>query len=109
MSGVRIGTGRRLLRTRRSAAFDAKTRIPLPDEIEVSETDPWLPIAEAISDGQNMKPEDLIRSIHVETRRIGDPDTVAKVAEALKKKPDTATLYRYLNSLRERPAAEPTT
>jgi hypothetical protein len=110
--GKRIGrpkglsTGRRVLRVTRTAAYDAKSRIPLPEEIEVTESSPWRPIAEAIAAGQEMTSEQIVGQIQAECARIGDAAVTEKVRAAVEAKPDLATLYRYLNSLRDRPAAE---
>lgn len=98
-----LSTGRRVLHVERTAAFDAKTRIPLPDEIEVSETDPWRPIGEAIAEGLRAKPEEILEKIKEECRRIGDAALTESVRAAVSKNPDPVTLQRYLNSLRGRP------
>lgn len=44
-------TGRRMLHLERSAAFDAKARGDHPPSIEIPKSNPWAPVAEALSIG----------------------------------------------------------
>lgn len=110
--GKRVGrpkgfaSGRRVLRVERTAAFDAKARVPLPATIEVAEDHPWAPFAAAILEGQTATPDQIVASIKTECERIGDPELTERVRVAVSAKPapDVVTLQRYLNSLRGRPA-----
>lgn len=104
-----ISTGKRLIHLERTAAFDAKTRIPMPDEIEVDEIDPWGPFARAIVAGQSMSVDDIKRAIYTEVHRVGDPELPAKVDTAVRPlgEGDIEALSRYLNALRRRRAWSP--
>ncbi len=100
-------TGRRLIMLERTAAYDAKTRIPLPPEVELATGDPWAPLAEAVAAGRSATPEQLMALIKKECVRLDDADTTANVEAACKATTDTATLSRYLNALRRRKPAAP--
>ena len=96
-------SGKRMIHFERSGAFDAKTRIPLPKEIEMKLDDPWGPFAAALEEGRHTTPDKLIDLINAELDRIGDPELRTKVREeSVKVRHDTATLSRYLNKLRDR-------
>lgn len=98
-----IATGRRLLKLQREAAFDAKSRLALPKEIELEIANPWAPIAAAVDAGENVTPESIVAQITAELERINDADLKPKVEGAVKEAgKDTAALSRYLNSLKER-------
>lgn len=99
-----FATGRRLLHTSRTAAFDAKSRIPLPTEVEIPPGDPWVPLAAALEVGRHSSPEDLTKLIAKELRRIGDHALAKQVRTEVKKVSGQApTLSRYLNELKTRP------
>jgi hypothetical protein len=104
-----FSTGRRILRTSRSAAVDAKSRISLPDEVAVDIDNPWAPFAAAIADSIDAEVPKLVDAIATELARIGDVDLAAKakgpIAAAAEAK-DSSALTRYLNDLRKRPAKE---
>jgi hypothetical protein len=102
-----VSTGRRLLRFQRSAAFDAKTRLAMPAQVELDIADPWAPFARALNHASTMSTETLTAEIAAECVRIGDAETTAKVDVAVAaavKKSDTAALHRYLVGLQNRPA-----
>jgi hypothetical protein len=102
-----FSTGRRLLMLSRTAAFDAKSRINLPDEVEIAIEHPWSALAEAVEAGYQDEAKSLEAQIAVEVERIGDPDTAAKVATAVKEAVtanDTAALSRFLVGLKGRPS-----
>ena len=102
-----FSTGRRMLMLAHSAAFDAKGRGNLPDEVEISIDAPWAPLAEAIEAGYETDIKKLTAEIGVEVERIGDDALTAKVNAATKEavaKKDTQSLKAYLNSLKTRPA-----
>lgn len=98
-----VSTGRRLMRFERTAAYDAKTRIALPAEIEIDSEDPWGPFAAALKAGSEADAPKLIQWITAELERLADDDltaTVAKYVEGAKE--DTASLTRCLMKLRNR-------
>lgn len=98
-----LSTGRRLLKLEREAAFDAKSRLVLPKQIEISPENPWAPIAAAVEASQNATPETLVAAITAELERIGNADLKPKVLGAIKEAGgNTAVLSRYLNSLKQR-------
>lgn len=104
-----FSTGRRLLRTSRSAAVDAKSRLALPEEVDVDITNPWAPFAAAVEASHQTEAAKLVESIDVELARIADADVAANakdpIAAAAEAK-DIGALTRYLNSLQKRPAKE---
>jgi hypothetical protein len=73
-----VSTGRRVLHLEHSAVWDAKSRIPLPAEVEVAMDDPWRPFAEAIAEGQAMPREHLVRDVTSELARLGDAELERK-------------------------------
>jgi hypothetical protein len=98
-----FSTGRRLLKFERSAAYDAKSRLVMPKEIEVGLIDPWKPFAEAIAAG-NVSAADLKIQIQTQVDRIGDEILSAKVKAAVAgAAEDTSALSRFLNKLIETP------
>lgn len=103
-------TGRRILHVRREAAYDAKTRLNLPSEIEIVAENPWAPIAKAVEDGYE-EIQQLEILIGAELARIGDPALTEKVTAATKAavaKNDGAALQRYLAGAKARPSATET-
>jgi len=99
-----VSTGRRILHLKRDAAYDAKTRLNLPDEIEVMPENPWAPLAKAVDDGYQAIQE-LEAAISAELERIGDATLTTKVGAATKaavEKNDSAALQRYLAAAKAR-------
>lgn len=78
-----VATGRRLLKLERTAAYDAKSRYPLPAEVEINPESPWAPFAAALAQGESMDATALAEAIAAEVTRIGDPDIGAKVEKAV--------------------------
>lgn len=103
-------TGKRFLKLERTAAYDAKSRIPLPPQVELDPANPWAPFAAALEQGESMPAPAIADLIAAEAARIGDPVTTAKVEKAVKEaieKNDTAILGRYLQKLKQmQPAAQ---
>jgi hypothetical protein len=64
-------TGRRLIRFGHSAAWDAKTRLPMPDEVELTVEHPWAPFAAAVEATRSLTPDDLRRMLAAELERLG--------------------------------------
>ena len=99
------GSGRRVLRTERSPVIDAKSRWPIPDDLEITEERPWGAVARAIAEGQGATPQVIGTQIMAELDRISDQNLSAQVKAACSKaKDDVMLLGRYLNSLRKRTA-----
>lgn len=97
-------TGKRFLKLERTAAYDAKSRIPLPPQVELDPANPWAPFAAALEQGESMPAPAIAELIAAETVRIGDDATTAKVEKAVKEaieKNDTAILGRYLQKLKQ--------
>jgi hypothetical protein len=78
-----FATGRRVLMLAHSAAFDAKGRGNLPDEVEIPTDSPWGPLGEAIEAGYDDNTEKLATEIRGETKRIGDYAGEHGIATAL--------------------------
>lgn len=98
-------TGRRLMKFERTAAYDAKSRLSLPGEIEVDAVNPWRPLANAIAASED--PAELRTAIEAEVTRIGDPALPPKVAAKVDEaKDDAVALSRILNALKQKPAAQ---
>lgn len=98
-----FSTGRRLLKLDRTAAYDAKSRLALPKEIELDPMNPWAPLAQAVDDGSNV--DKLCEYIDVELARIADTALTAKVKPLMdesRKKGDHESLSRYLIELKKR-------
>lgn len=106
-------TGARIMHLARTAAYDAKGRGGMPEQVEVPLENPWASLAEAEALAGSVKLDDLVALIEVELTRIGDDGLKGKVALATEKavkEEDREALSRYLNALWERPslaAAEP--
>lgn len=99
-------TGRRLLKMTRTAAHDAKTRLALPEEIEVDISNPWGPFAAAVAASYEVNPAELARLIDAEVERIGGVNAaVAAQISAAREKADVGALSRYLMELKKRPDA----
>lgn len=101
-------TGRRLLKLTHAAAYDAKSRIAMPHEIELDAGDPWAPIQAAMDACDSMTVADVRAAIIAECKRIGDPELTKKVDAACKGKGvnDKIILSRYLMDLKGRAPKE---
>lgn len=102
-------TGRRLLKLKRTAAYDAKTRYAMPDEIELDPANPWAPLAKELEDSAGMDAPALGALINAEVARIGGGDVVRKKVDTAVTKAagDTETLHRILNELKKKEPIEP--
>lgn len=96
------GSGRRMIRTERTPAADAKSRLPIAPKVYVDAADPWAPIGKAIADAQAQTPATLRAAITTELDRIKDAELATKVLPLVADEPDVAKLGRYLNELRRR-------
>jgi len=104
-------TGRRIVKLARDAAFDAKCRFAVPDEVELAEANPWAPFAKAIDEALSIDLPGLQRLIAAEVERIGDAELAPKVEAAVAaevKRGNADALHRFLNDLRRRPAKQAT-
>lgn len=98
-------SGRRVLCTERTAAYDAKSRLPLEKEIEIDIAAPFAPIASAIAAVAEANPADLLEQIGAELGRIGDEALTDQVrASCVPVSGDAAALARYLQDLKGRPS-----
>jgi hypothetical protein len=96
-------TGKRFIHLERTAAYDAKSRLALPTEIELDPTDPWAPFAKAVTDAEDIGPPELRVSITAELARIGDDTLTVPVAQAVEKaKDDVEALSRIVNKLKSK-------
>jgi hypothetical protein len=64
-------TGKRIVHLARDAAWDAKSRLSLPAEIELDVAHPWAPFAAAQSGARDVDVADLKTQITAELDRIG--------------------------------------
>lgn len=103
-----FSTGRRVVSVNRHAAWDAKTRLSLPDEIELGTQSPWAPFQEAINALSETSSDDLRKQIKVELERVGESitlsdgrSTTATAITAALDKADKMKLQRILLGLRD--------
>ena len=99
-------TGRRLLKLTHAAAYDAKSRLAMPNEIELDAGDPWAPIQAAMDAGETMTPDAIRAAIEHECKRIDDSELTKKALNACKGVKDTTKLSRYLMYLKGRSKEE---
>ncbi len=101
-------TGRRIVHLAREAAWDAKSRLSMPVEIDLDAAHPWAPFAAAQASARDATSETLHQSIVAELDRIGTdsfttaagkPTTRAAMLDAASKA-DPSTLNRILTGLR---------
>ena len=112
-------TDRRIIHTVRTATYDAKTRIDLPAEIDLTRENPWAPFA-AHRVEQVAKPSgsemienigkdiaaDLCRQIKAECTRIGDETMTENVEVHLNRNQGDVNEYRTtLANLKKRKSA----
>jgi hypothetical protein len=97
-------TGRRLMKLRRTAVYDAKTRFALPNEIELDRNHPWAPLAAAVDRAENATPAEVAAAIEAELQRLsGHPvvETARKKTEAALAANNRNELNRYLVWLKD--------
>ena len=104
--GVRakgVSTGRRLLHTQRTAAYNAKSRWAIPAELELPSEEPWRVFAAALQEAQGLGALELVDLIAAECNRIASDETTAKVKAAMAgHETNVEVLHRILNRLREK-------
>jgi hypothetical protein len=100
-------TGARLMKLERTAAYDAKSRIPLPAEVKLDLADPWGPLGAALAAAKGATPAKLQKAIAAELARLADPAlTKAVKADCAKHMKNPAVLSRFLNNLKSRQPKE---
>lgn len=98
-------SGKRIIEFDRTAAWEAKARLPLPSSVEVGIDSAWAPFAAAIRQAYQATPEEIRALIREQLERIGDPDTTAKATAALDLAgDDKQRLEKWLHELRRREA-----
>lgn len=105
-------SGRRLLHLERTAAWDAKSRLSLPTELEIERDHPWAPFAQESNAATETSDADVRSLIEAELEILGDtftgsngkPGSATQVRSVVKTA-DRPTLDRILSGLR---ASEPT-
>lgn len=102
-----FSTGMRLIMLERTAAFDAKTRLDLPVQVEMTAMDPWAPFREALHRIATCTSAQVQKNIAAQLERLNNPALTASVQQAVAAAgEDVATLSRYLNNLRRRTPEE---
>ncbi len=104
-------SGRRIVALAREAAWDAKSRLSLPPEIELGEAHPWAPFAAAQAGARDATAETLRADIVVELDRIGAEEFTTSAGKqttratmiALSADADVSSLNRILSGLRATP------
>ena len=91
-------TNRRIMKLRRTAAYDAKSRIPLPSTITLP-INPWPTFAAAVDRARNSTQDQILNMIRDEVTRIGDSELAKKVGKAVAVDLDVPTLNQYLAKL----------
>lgn len=98
--------GERMVCFERTAAWDAKARIPLPERISLG-ANGWAPIAEAVEASRSLTPVEVRRRIGLELDRIGDAELTANATDyILGAGDDTGKLTEVLNRLKAREAVK---
>lgn len=101
-------TGKRIVHLARDAAWDAKSRLSLPAEIELDVAHPWSPFAEAQAGSRDVDIADLNAQIEIELERIGVDEfttsagkkTTRQAIRDLVAKSDASTISRVLAGLK---------
>lgn len=101
-------TGKRVVHLHREAAWDAKSRLSLPAEIELDVAHPWAPFALATGGAREVDADALRAEITVELDRIGIEEFITAAGKATTRtavleiaaKSDPSTLTRILAGLK---------
>jgi hypothetical protein len=91
----------RILEFDRTAAWDAKARLPLPPTVNVGIENPWGPIQAAIDRAHAATPAEIYELITEQLERLNDEALTAKVEAACEGQP-APVLAKYLHELRRR-------
>lgn len=107
-------TGRRIVHLAREAAWDAKSRLALPAEIELTAESPWAPFAAATSDARDATVETLRAEVAAELERIGAAEfqaggkpTTRAAVQSFIATADASAISRILTGLKAVPNKEP--
>ena len=101
-------SGRRLIHLANDAAWDAKSRLALPAELELGEAHPWAPFAEAEHGARDATNDSLLAEVTAELDRIGSDEfttstgrtTSRALVLAMVANSDASTISRVLTGLR---------
>jgi hypothetical protein len=101
-------TGKRIVHLAREAAWDAKSRLSMPAEIELDVAHPWAPFAQAQSGARETTSESLKAEIVAELDRIGSEAFTTAAGRATTRtevlamvaKSDASTITRVLAGLK---------
>lgn len=101
-------TGKRLVHLSRDAAWDAKSRLSMPAELELDIAHPWAPFAAAASGSRDADTSDLNAQVEAELERIGVDEfttsagkkTTRQAIRDLVAKSDASTISRVLAGLK---------
>jgi hypothetical protein len=101
-------TGKRVVHLHREAAWDAKSRLSMPAEIELDVAHPWAPFAQAAGGSRDTTAESLATEVTAELDRIGVEQFTTSAGKAttrtaildLVAKSDPSTITRILAGLR---------
>jgi hypothetical protein len=91
-------TGRRLVELARTAAWDAKSRLSLPAELELAAANPWRPFAEAKLIARDATLESLAADILAEVSRITGTEGDAEFTTAAGSKTSRAAITALLSA-----------
>ena len=105
-------TNRRLVQLARSAAWDAKTRLSMPDEIVLDDAHPWNPFSLAAVDARSADVRSLTDAVLVELDRIGAHEFTTAAGKVTTRqfvldqvaKSDATTLSRIVAGLQATPS-----
>jgi hypothetical protein len=102
-----VDTGRRMMRFRRTAIVDAKSRYAIPDQIELTPPDPYGVFAGHLDAAETMSADQVLAQIETELARIGDADYTAAAHGYVKEsKGDVERLKLILGKVRVKPSKE---
>lgn len=101
-------TGKRIVHLARDAAWDAKSRLSMPSEIELDIAHPWAPFAAAASGTRDATVESLKADVVAELDRIGAAEFTTAAGRATTRqsvidmvtKSDASTITRVLAGLK---------
>ncbi len=105
-----VTTGSRVIHLEHHAAYDAKSRLPLPSVIDLDMEHPWRPFALAVDAVHLGTPDALRAEIDVELARLGatftradgkEMDAAVIVAAVESAGDDASTLSKYLVNLKQ--------
>ena len=86
-----VYTGARIVHTQRSAAFDAKTRVPMPAELPLD----WDEFMAAYRGGKTQTPDRLVAELLSIAEQVGE-----KVPQEVSSSRDAVRLAQYLDKMR---------